>query len=129
MIRHSTTELYGVKVLEHAVYIFTCASARLEFRRSEFDNPQSHCYLFICLFICLFVCLFIYYIYYSSSSSFSSSSSSSLSYFSFQPVLHDWCNKGRGMWYPVCGMMHIKEPLLMIEKKVAHEAATGFLSS
>ena len=20
-----------------------------------------------------------------------------LSYFSFQPVLHDWCNKGRGM--------------------------------
>ena len=31
-----------------------------------------------------------------------------LSYFSFQPVLHDWCNKGRGMCYPVCGMMHIK---------------------
>ena len=39
-----------------------------------------------------------------------------LSYFSFQPVLHDWCNKGRGMCYPVCGMMHIKEPLLLIEK-------------
>ena len=37
-----------------------------------------------------------------------------LSYFSFQPVLHDWCNKGRGMCYPVCGMMHIKEPLLLI---------------
>ena len=37
-----------------------------------------------------------------------------LSYFSFQPVLHDWCNKGRGMYYPVCGMMHIKEPLLLI---------------
>ena len=35
-------------------------------------------------------------------------------YFSFQPVLHDWCNKGRGMYYPVCGMMHIKEPLLLI---------------
>ena len=31
-----------------------------------------------------------------------------LSYFSFQPVLHDWCNKGRGMCHPVCGMMHIK---------------------
>ena len=31
-----------------------------------------------------------------------------LSYFSFQPVLHDWCNKGRGMCYPVCGMVHIK---------------------
>ena len=39
-----------------------------------------------------------------------------LSYFSFQPVLNDWCNKGRGMCYPVCGMVHIKEPLLSIEK-------------
>ena len=39
-----------------------------------------------------------------------------LSYFSFQPVLHDWYNKGRGMCYPVCGMMHIKEPLLLIDK-------------
>ena len=36
--------------------------------------------------------------------------------FSFQPVLHDWCNKGRGMCYPVCGMVHIKEPLLRIGK-------------
>ena len=39
-----------------------------------------------------------------------------LSYFSFQPVLHDWYNKGRGMYYPVCGMVHIKEPLLLIDK-------------
>ena len=39
-----------------------------------------------------------------------------LSYFSFQPVVHDWCNKGRGMCYPVCGMVHIKEPLLLIDK-------------
>ena len=39
-----------------------------------------------------------------------------LSYFSFQPVLHDWSNKGRGMYYPVCGMVHIKEPLLLIDK-------------
>ena len=39
-----------------------------------------------------------------------------LSYFSLQPVLHDWCNKGRGMCYPVCGMVHIKEPLLLIDK-------------
>ena len=37
-----------------------------------------------------------------------------LSYFSFQPVLHDWFNKGRGMCYPVCGMVHIKEHLLLI---------------
>ena len=39
-----------------------------------------------------------------------------LSYFSFQPVLHNWCNKGSGMCYPVCGMVHIKEPLLLIRK-------------
>ena len=39
-----------------------------------------------------------------------------LSYFSFRPVLHDWCNKGHGMRYPVCGMVHIKEPLLLIDK-------------
>ena len=39
-----------------------------------------------------------------------------LTYFSFQPVLHDWCNKGCGMCYPVCGMVHIKEPLLLIDK-------------
>ena len=39
-----------------------------------------------------------------------------LSYFSFQPVLHDWCNKGCGICYPVCGMVHVKEPLLLIGK-------------
>ena len=37
-------------------------------------------------------------------------------YISFQPVLHDWCNKGCGICYLVYGMMHIKEPLLLIEK-------------
>ena len=40
----------------------------------------------------------------------------SLSYFSFQPMLHDWCNKDRGVCYPVREMMHIKEPLLIIGK-------------
>ena len=39
-------------------------------------------------------------------------------FLSFQPVLHDWCNKGCGMCYPVCGMMCIKEPLLPIGKIV-----------
>ena len=39
-----------------------------------------------------------------------------LSYFSFQPVLHNWWYKGCGMCYPVCGMVHIKEPLLLIDK-------------
>ena len=42
--------------------------------------------------------------------------SSIISYFSFQPVLLDWYNKGRGMYYPVCGMMDIKELLLLIGK-------------
>ena len=32
----------------------------------------------------------------------------------FQPVLHDWYKKDRGVCYPVCGMMHIKEHLLLI---------------
>ena len=31
----------------------------------------------------------------------------------FQPVLHDWCNKGHGMCYPVRGMVYTKEPLLL----------------
>ena len=37
-------------------------------------------------------------------------------YFSFQPLIHDWFNKNRGICYPVCGMVHIKEPLLLIGK-------------
>ena len=51
-----------------------------------------------------------------------------LSYFSLQPVLHDWCNKGSGVCYPVCGMLHIKEPLLLSRERVAHVVAAGFLS-
>ena len=31
-----------------------------------------------------------------------------LSYFSFQPMLHNWCTKSRGMSYPVCGMVQYK---------------------
>ena len=34
----------------------------------------------------------------------------------FQLVLHDWCNKSCGMCYPVCGIVHIKELLLLIDK-------------
>ena len=47
-----------------------------------------------------------------------------LSYFSFQPVLDDRCNKGRGMCYPVCGMVHIKENLLI--KKISPCGGSGF---
>ena len=32
------------------------------------------------------------------------------SYFTFQPVLHDWWNKDCGMCYPVCEMVHINNP-------------------
>ena len=49
-----------------------------------------------------------------------------LSYFLFQPVLHDWCNKGHGMCYPVCGMLHIKEPLI---GKSSPCGGSGFLLS
>ena len=33
-----------------------------------------------------------------------------LSYFSLQPIFHDWCIKDRSMCYPVCGVVHIKDP-------------------
>ena len=36
-----------------------------------------------------------------------------LSYFSFQPVLQDWCNKGCGMCI-LSGMVYLKEPLMLI---------------
>ena len=46
-----------------------------------------------------------------------------LSYLSFQPVLH----KGRGLCYPVCGMVHIKEPLVLVGKCIPC-GSRGFLS-
>ena len=49
----------------------------------------------------------------------------SVSFFSFHPVLHDWCNKGLGMCYPVCGVMHIKEPMLLIAKSSLRDGS-GF---
>ena len=30
-----------------------------------------------------------------------------LSYFSLQPISHNWFNKGFGTCYPVCGMVHL----------------------
>ena len=49
-----------------------------------------------------------------------------LSYFSFYPVRNDWCNKGRSVYYPVCGMMHIKHPLLLIGKNSPCSGDSGF---
>ena len=40
----------------------------------------------------------------------------------------DWFNKGRGMSYSVCGIKHIKDPLLLIEKRLAPVDAADFLS-
>ena len=48
------------------------------------------------------------------------------SYFSFQPVLHDWFNKLCGMYYSVCGMMHTLEPLLLIRKSSPCSSSSGF---
>ena len=42
--------------------------------------------------------------------------SCSLGYFPFQPVVHNWFIKGRGMFCSVYGKVHIKDPLLLIEK-------------
>ena len=50
-----------------------------------------------------------------------------LSYFSLQPVLHDWCNQCCCMYYLLCGMMHIKDPLLLIGKNIPCSGDRGFL--
>ena len=42
--------------------------------------------------------------------------SCSLGYFPFQPVVHNWFIKGRGMYCSVYGKVHIKDPLLHIKK-------------
>ena len=39
-----------------------------------------------------------------------------VAYFPFQPVVHNWFIKGRGMYCSVYGKVHIKDPLLLIEK-------------
>ena len=40
-----------------------------------------------------------------------------LSYFSFQPVLHDWCKKNKRLSCAILyGIVHIKDPLLLIGK-------------
>ena len=44
------------------------------------------------------------------------------SYFSSQPVLHVL----RGMCYPICGMVHIKDPFLLIGKSSPCCGGSGF---
>ena len=38
--------------------------------------------------------------------------------FLFQPMPHIWYNKGHGMCYPICAMVHIKDLLLLIGKSI-----------
>ena len=52
--------------------------------------------------------------------------SNPLSYFLFQPVLHDWCNKGHGVLS--CLWDGAYKRTLAVNQKVAHVAAAGFLS-
>ena len=52
-----------------------------------------------------------------------------LSYLSSQPVLHSWCNKGHGMCYSVCVMVHVKETLLLIEKSSPSSSTWQVVSS
>ena len=41
-------------------------------------------------------------------------------------LCYDWCNKG--MCYPVFGIVHIQEPLLLIRKSSHVVAIVGFFS-
>ena len=47
---------------------------------------------------------------------------------SFQPMFHDRYNKGRGMCYLACGVVNIKEHLLLIGKSSPCSGGSGFLS-
>ena len=48
------------------------------------------------------------------------------SYLSFQSLLHDWCYKGCGMCYPVCGRVHIKDCLLLIRNNSPESGGCRF---
>ena len=41
-------------------------------------------------------------------------------------MLHDWCNKDCSRCYPVCGMVHIKDPLLLKRKSSPCSGSTRF---
>ena len=41
-------------------------------------------------------------------------------------VLHDCCNKDRGMCYPVSGMVHIQDHILLIGKSSPCSGDSGF---
>ena len=49
-----------------------------------------------------------------------------LSYFLFQLVLHDWCNKDSGMCYPAIMVVYITEPLLLIRNNNPYNGGSRF---
>ena len=53
----------------------------------------------------------------------------SLGLFPFQPVPHNWYTKGRGIYYPLCGIVHIKDPLLSVGTISPLSGGNGFLIS
>ena len=104
--------------------------------KKEIHGCTQHIYTKTLLFFCLF--LYIYFFKLAKTQKASAEclchwatlhiGSISLSYFSFQPVLRDWCNKGHGMCYPVCGMVYIKELLLLIGKSSLWQQQVSFLT-
>ena len=101
--------------------------------------------ILLCVYVCVCVCIYISLLKFSFSKTLSIGlilsifllysplspsfffPSLPLSYFLFQLVLHDWCNKGCGMYYPVCGMVHIKDPLMLIGNSSSYSGNSGFL--
>ena len=46
-------------------------------------------------------------------------------HFQFQPGVHNWLIKGCGMYCPVCGKVHIKDPPCSLSESVAFLATAG----
>ena len=42
-------------------------------------------------------------------------------------LFHDWCNNGRGMCYSLCGMVHVKDLLPLIERSSLCSGSNGYL--
>ena len=42
------------------------------------------------------------------------------------PVIHSWCNKGHGMYYPLCGMEHMNDLLLLTGKSSSCSGGNRF---
>ena len=51
-----------------------------------------------------------------------------LNYLSFQSMLHNWCDKGHSIYYPVCWMVHTKSHTANRKEHLNKVMAVGFLS-